>query len=50
MIQPAHPARPLLLNVPPSGYVARYGDRWPTHKAKGRRKQANSARARRDDE
>lgn len=36
--------RPLLLTVPPSGYVARYGDRWPTHKAKGRRKQANSAR------
>lgn len=33
VVQPAR-----VLTVPPSGYLARHGDCWPTHKAKARRK------------
>lgn len=31
--------RPLL--IPPSGYVSRHGDKWPTHRSKARRKRYN---------
>lgn len=42
--RPAKSAAGPALSIPPSGYAPRYGDRWPTHKAKARRKQANRQR------
>lgn len=39
---------PRVLTIPPSGYVARHGDRWPTHVAKARHKRANRCKATRE--
>lgn len=37
---PPAPRERQALTVPPSGYVARHGGGWPTHKAKARRQNA----------